>query len=42
MLIYNPEQRESAETLLDPWEGVFKDAAERAYRLEEQVFSNLM
>jgi serine/threonine protein kinase len=38
MLDADPRQRDSAAKLLDPWQGVFLDAAKRAHALEGRVF----
>jgi len=38
MLIVDPDERETAEQLLDPWQGVFNEAISRAHDLEGKVF----
>lgn len=38
MLLDNPQDRDSASKLLDPWQGVFLEAAKRTQALEGKVF----
>ncbi len=38
MIKMNPADRMGAELLLDAWEGIFREAVERAYALEGRVF----
>jgi hypothetical protein len=38
MLVMDPNERESAAQLMDPWGGVFEDAVQRSHSLEGRVF----
>ncbi len=38
MLVMNPDERETAEQLIDPWRGVFDNAVNKAHELEGRAF----
>lgn len=38
MLVFDPNKRESASDLMDPWRGVFQEAVKLAHNLEGQAF----
>lgn len=38
MLVMDPEERESASELIDPWNGVFQEAVRKAHSLEGKAF----
>jgi serine/threonine protein kinase len=38
MLTLNPDERETADRFLPPWEGIFRSAVERAHSLEGRAF----
>jgi serine/threonine protein kinase len=38
MLLNDPQQRPSAVSLLDPWEGIFREVVDRAHQLNGRLF----